>query len=400
MKKTHLIIGASAAGIAAAQKLRMLDATSDIICISDEVELPYNKCHLADFVAGIKAEQQLSTLTAENAHKKNITLMLATRVTTIVPAQKIVLLADGKTLSYDTLLIATGSRAIMPPIDGITKKGVFPFHSLHDIHALNQWIAAQGVRHVVVIGGGLTGLESADACAARGLTVTVVEQQSQVLSAFITPDAAAYIHEQIVRSGAQLVLNQRVAAIEGTNRVTAVRLADGSQIPADLVIVAAGVRGNSELALSAGIACTPEGIEISPFMQTSQAHIFAAGDVCVVKDLLTGALVPSRTWPDAMFQGMMAAHAMAGDPRPYPGMSVVISSHFFDIKFASCGPVLNPPADCITTVRSGNDFYHQYAMNNGYLKGFLLVGDTGRLAKLRQALMQQAQVDINALYQE
>ena len=397
MKKTHVIIGTSAAGISAAQKLRQLDAACEIICISDEAELPYNKCHLADYVAGSKQEAQLSTLTAESAKQKNIALHLGTRVASLQPSAKSITLSDGQKISYDSLLLALGSSPIMPNISGISLTGVFAFHSLHDIAHIQKFCDQNSVQNVVVIGAGLTGLECADAFAARGLRVTVVERQEHVLPAFINAPAAELIHQKMAAHNIGLHTNQSVVEIVGDSVARGVRLSDGSVLEADMVVVAIGVRGNAQLVREAGIVCEEQGIAINHHMQTSDPSIFAAGDICMVKDLLSGVLVPSRTWPDAMFQGLMAAYAMSGQAREYPGMNVVISSHFFDIKFASCGPVLKQPVECDRVERTGDDYYHLYLVANGRLKGFLLVGNTALLPKLRQAVMQQTPFSIDSI---
>lgn len=397
MKKTNLIIGTSAAGVAAANKLRQLDPACEIICVSDEIELPYNKCYLADYVAGSKQEQQVFTLTAPQAEQKNIQLLLNKRVTAIHANEKRVTLSDGQHIAYDSLLMGIGASPVVPTLPCATLAGVFTFHRLRDMQAIQAYVHQHNVKKVVVIGAGLTGLECADALLVCGLQVTVVERASQLLHSLVDGAASQFIESRMRAAGIALNLESCVQEIVGDERVHAIRLTDGSVYDADMVIFAVGVRSNLELARASGIECSAAGITIDVHMQTNLPSIFAAGDVCAVRDLLTGNVIPSRTWPDAMFQGMMAAHAIVGQPKPYAGVTMVISSHFFDVKFVTCGPVIGTPATYEVVVRTGHDYYHKYLIENGYLKGFLLVGNTSLLAKLRPALMMQTKVSLDSL---
>ncbi|MDR3550486.1 MAG: FAD-dependent oxidoreductase [Candidatus Babeliales bacterium] len=398
MKKTHILIGASAAGIAAANKLRQLDALSTIIMISDELEAPYNKCMLADYMAGIKQESQVHTLTLAQAQQKNITLMLGSRVEQVLPEFKQIALDDGTAMNYDTLLIATGTSPFVPAIDGLVgTQGVFTFHRLRDIQAIMAYIKNKPVKKVVVIGSGLSGLECADALLPYNVQVSIIEMQGQVLSSIINDEGAQFIQSHMAKQGVHFYPDQKVEQImHHEGYVTGVKLASGQLLEADMVIVAAGLKPNIELAKSAGIILGDYGIETNDYMQTSIADIYAAGDIALVKDQLTGTIVPSRMWPDAMLQGLVAASSMAGHPRIYPGIASVISSSFFGIKFAACGPVLNPQG-CQKIVNQGSDFYHLLLVKEDKLKGFLLVGNTGKCGILRQAVMTQVPVTLEML---
>lgn len=390
MNKTHIIIGASAAGIAAANKLRQLDALSTIIMISDECQAPYNKCMLADYMAGIKQESQVYTLSLEQAALKNITLLLGQKVVQLKPELKAIVFQDGVTMNYDTLLIATGTSPFIPSIEGLAEtQGVFTFHHLRDIQAIMAYVKNKSVKKAVVIGSGLSGLECADALLPYNVGVSIVEMQEYVLSSIINNEGAQFIQSQMALQGVNFYSKQKVDAIVShQGAVTGVKIASGAMLETDMVIVAAGLKPNLELAKEAGIEVGEYGIATNAYMKTSIADIYAAGDIALVKDQLTGNIVPSRMWPDAMLQGLVAASSMAGHPRVYPGIASVISSSFFDIKFAACGPVLNPKG-YQKVVNQGSDFYHLLLIIDDRLKGFLLVGNTGKCGILRQAVMTQ-----------
>ena len=398
MNKTHIIIGASAAGIAAAQKLRQLDAQSTIVMISDEQEAPYNKCMLADYMAGIKHEHQVYTLSLEQAAQKNITLMRGKQVTAIAPDVKKITLDDGQAMAYDTLLLAVGTSPFIPPIAGIDAQGVFTFHRLRDIHAIMAYVKRNAVKKAVVIGAGLSGMECADALRAHGVAVSVVERQSHVLASIVTQEGSAFIQERMKQHEVQLYPQSTVEQIMQQDGVVhSVHLKSGQMLQTEMVIIAAGLAPNTELAEQAGIALGSSGILINEYMQTSVPGIYAAGDIVMVKDQLSGSLVPSRLWPDAMMQGTLAASAMAGNPRLYPGVASIISSAFFGIKFVACGPILTPKSGMERVINKGEGFYHMVLVQEGKLKGFLLVGNTSKSGLLRQAVMTQMQLSAEML---
>ena len=401
MNKTYCIIGTSAAGIAAAQKLRQLDAQSSIVCISDEVEMPYNKCMLADYVSGTQDSARVYTLSAEQAAKRNITLLLGKKVIAIHAEKKTITLHDDQKLLYDALLLAVGTSPVIPPIAGVQAQGVFTFHRLRDINNIMQYVNQQSVKHAVIIGSGLSGLECADALHAKDITVSVVERNKHVLSSLVNEQGSEYIQDTFKATGGQLYNERTVQEImHSDGRVQGVLLSDGIMLKADMVIVAVGIQPNLALPeqLQLELHATM-GIAVNDQMQTSQADVYAAGDIVVVKDQITGALVASRTWPDAMLQGITAAHTMAGQPKTYPGLATVMSSSFFGIKFARFGVIdpISPASEIIDYAHA--DFYHRFILDNGTLKGFLLVGNTAHVGKFRMAVLTQSPVNRELLVQ-
>lgn len=399
MNKTYCIIGTSAAGIAAAQKLRQLDLVATIICISDEVEMPYNKCMLADYASGTKDVSAVYTLSVEQAAKKNITFLLGKKVIAINAGAQTITLSDNQTITYDALLLAVGTSPIIPAIKGIDADGVFTFHRLSDINKIMQYIKQQSVQTVTVIGSGLSGLECADALMAQGIQVTIVERNKNVLSSLVNEPGSCLIEEHFKAARGVLYSACTVQEIIHTDgRAQAVRLSDGTIIKSNMVIIAVGIAPNVALAKPLSLAMHESvGIAVNEYMQTSQENIFAAGDIVVVKDQITGALVASRTWPDAMLQGITAAHAMAVQPKAYPGLATVISSSFFGIKFARFGIINSLSADDEVIGFQSKDFYHQFIVQDSQLKGFLLVGNTAHVGKFRMAVLTKSAVNRESL---
>lgn len=393
MPKKYVIIGTSAVALGASTKLRQLDAQAEIICISDEKEDPYNKCFLADYAAGIKPLAEVFTLKPAIAIAKNIKLMLGCHVVSINPESQEVVIHDGTSISYDALLLGMGSSPYMPPIDNLNNlHGVFTFHTLADIETIAHYRQNHKAKKVVVIGAGLSGLECADALYMQGMQVTIVERASQVLPHSITMQAATFITEKIKAAGIQLVVNQQVQKLIGdAGQASGVQLASGDQLPADMVIIATGLTPNSGLARAANIAVHDRnGVLVNEYLQTSQKAIWAAGDLVMIKNQITGNLVRSTTWPDAMQQGMIAASNMAGIPQIYTGTTPILSSAFFGVKFAACGDFTTLDLELLQ--KTTPDAYEAILTLGDRLKGFILIGDQTKRPLLRRLLLTQESI--------
>lgn len=380
MSKRYLLIGASAASMGALHKLRQLDSQAQITLFSSEKELPYNKCLLADFLAGITTQDRLHIYRSSGT----VTLELDTTIIAIDPVAKVITSHTGAQYPYDALFLAMGSSPWIPTISGIQSEGVFTFHTLADTLKIQDYIQKNGCKKAVVCGGGLSGLEVADSLKAQGLSISLVEKNSQVLPSLLTPHAADFLHDHMRTFGIDLHLGQQITQIESKEgKVAGVLLSDGSFIAADLVIITTGLRANSALCDQAGIAYGPQGVLVDSQMQTSQAGIYAAGDLIQITDSLTGNRLRSCMWPDAMQQGMYAAMAMAGQPKPYPGPAVIVSSAFFGLKFAQAGLLYEGEVK----MAQKQGYFHYIAQKQGILHGFQVLGRQHDLGLLRRLIL-------------
>jgi len=388
MGRTHLIIGASAAGVSAANRLRMLCPDDKIIIISAESHLPYNKCFLVDHLIDEKSGEDIQTLTREMANEKRISLWLGVRVTQVNNTEKTVICHNGTMVPYDTLILATGSRPVIPPIKGIDQfDNVHTFHTLEDTHTLMNKVKEGSISQAVVIGGGLSGLECADALSYHGIQTSVIERADRVLSHQINPGASQYIQGLMAQQGVTFMPHKEVIALEGAGRqAKRVVLSSGAALTADLVIIAVGSQPNSEIAAQPKIELYQGAIAVNEYMQTNIPAIYAAGDVIAVPDIITGKLVRNGTWPDAMLQGIIAACHIAGKPRSYPGIAAITSSAFFGAKFAACGPIQQGKTAHIATKASENS-YEAYLVENDVLKGFTLIGQRLNMGPLKKAIL-------------
>ncbi len=387
-----LIIGTSAAAIGAVNKLVRLVPDASITMISNERELPYNKCFLADYVAGSKTESHLYTRPREFFAQHGVAVHLGTTVTQLLPTERVVVCADRRRFLYDKLLLTLGSRPIVPSLpgsEGVT--GVLPFYNFADAQTVLAGIDDQYLRRAVVIGAGLTGLECADALQLRGVRVSVVDLAPRVLPRLVDSTAAALIEQHMRERGVDWYPRTTVEQVLSCDgQVAGVKLSSGQKLSTDFVLIAVGMRPNSQLARDAGLAMVQSGcVEVDEFLRTSDDATWAAGDVIEVTDQLTGERVPSCMWADAMLQGAISAQNMAGTVRSYPGVTVTSSSEFFGMPFAACGPVRDPgPELCAERRASVGAYELVLRTKTGAVGGFLLIGGTnGRLPQLRRAVM-------------
>ena len=399
MAKKFLIIGTSAAGIGAAVKLRTLDDSIDITCITAEAEMPYNRCLLADFVAGEKSIAQVSTKTQDFFDQNRITVMLNSRAIKIDAIAQEVELESGKHLEYDMLFLGSGRVSRKLEIPGSHAAGVFSFYDLKDCTNILEYKKNNSIKHATIIGAGLSGLECADALTSQNIAISIIEMSPQVLAAQINKSGSDFLIQHMSKNyNIPTYLNNTVIRIVERNGVTCgVVLADGTELKTDMVIFAVGGQLSTPLAREAGITCEQGGILVNEFMQTNIPTIFAGGDVCMVKDQVSGQLVQSCLWTDAIMQGMTAAHGMLGAPKPYPGVLIVTASPIFGTKFVTCGPVNKKDSDLTEHIVTGDDFYHCYFTHDKKLKGFVMVGKIDNVGLLRKKLVDGSEFTIPSL---
>lgn len=385
--KKYIVIGNSAAGIAAIRTLRSLDPHATIICISDEQESPYNKCFLADYISGDKSEAETYTLKKEQLDQLSIDMRYGVAVVGINPQERYITLKNGAIESYDALLLATGTRPIVPKIEHIgSYSNVFAFHNLKSAHQLSSFIEERKPQKAVVIGAGLSGVEIADALTRHNIEVHLIERSGHLLSAHLTINASALLQRAMKQSGVHVGTNKTVVKVEGSaDTAQAVILSDGTVISTDLIVMTAGLVRNAELAHSALLTVDQYGLVVNEYLQTSNQYIYAAGDIISTVDQISGRVMASCTWPDAMQQGRCAAFAMAGQPKQYPGASIITSSAFFGLKFYSCGA---KDDSSFTVIEQNNEHcYRRYLLQENRLKGFILLDDGKRFAQLKAVLL-------------
>ena len=396
--KTYIVIGTSAAGISVVKTLVRLKVAARIICISSEKELPYNKCFLADFLSNDIPENNIYTFDVKNLENSTLTFLLNKCVESIVSSEKRVILSDGQSISYDTLFVGTGASPFIPQIQGInTVKGVYTFHTLADTFALLEALKIQRMKKVMILGAGLSGLECADALRSHGVEVLVADLYDRVLKNYIDSAGSKFIQERMHTAGVSFLGSEKIIEIREKNGwVYSVVFESGKEILVDSVIIATGVRANLDLCEQANLKIKNGGVTTTQKMETTVPYIYAGGDVACIKNKLTGEIMRSSTWPDAMAQGLVAAHAMIGSDRVYAGSVPMLSSSFFGIKFMTCGELDSKNKNNTQVRYDTAELYQVTHMKDNRLQGFISLGKTHQTAVLRRAVMtQEIYSDIN-----
>lgn len=313
-----LIVGAGQAGGRAAEALRAAGHAGAITLVGDEPEPPYERPPLSKGVlAGEEAAESTWLHPREYWRGKDIELLTGVRAQAIAPASRSVLLDSGARLEYEHLLLATGSRVRPLPGADDTLEGVHYLRTIADSRRLAAEL--QPGRRMVVIGGGFIGLEVASTAVKRGLSVCVLERQPALLERALPADIAAVVERLHRAHGVDMRLGAAVSALQpaaGSRRVSAVALADGTQIPADVVVIGIGIIPNTELAEMAG-AASADGIVTDEFGRTTVERIWAAGDVTSHYNPLLGRRVRLESWQNAQNQAIAVAKNIAGTPAPY-----------------------------------------------------------------------------------
>ncbi|MDO9569103.1 MAG: FAD-dependent oxidoreductase [Hydrogenophaga sp.] len=314
-----VIVGAGQAGVMTAEALRTGGFEGPITVLGDEPHGPYHRPPLSKaWMAGEIEAAQLVMRAPEMLARKNIALRTGVNVKAIDRSAKTVILGEGSTLPYAGLVLATGSTPRALPLPGGDAPGVLALRTRDDASAIADRLAAciEQQRPVVVIGGGFIGLEVAATARKKGLTVTVLEAAPRLLGRVLAPVLSDWYAELHRGHGVQLVLGAQVAAIEADAQgVTGVKLADGSVVPAGLVVVGIGVSANHQLAQAAGLECD-RGIVVDACGRTSDPSIVAAGD-CTARRLADGNLLRLESVQNATEQGKSAAAALLGQDRPF-----------------------------------------------------------------------------------
>ena len=313
----HVIIGNGPAGVVAAETLRKADPEAAIALVGDEPSAPYSRMAIPYLLMGqIEECGTLLRKTAGHFEQQRIELVNARAVSIDAKAAK-VKLSDGRELPYDRLLLATGAKPIRPPIPGIDLPGVHPCWTLEDARSVMK-LAKRNAR-VVQMGAGFIGCIILEALAERGVQLTVVEMGNRMVPRMMTEKAGALMKRWCESKGVRVLTSTKVESItRAANGELAVKTSSGETLPADLVISATGVRPSLELAATASLA-TDVGVRVDNHMRTSDARIYAAGDVAQAEELYTRNYVVNAVQPNAAEQARVAALNMAGRDASFPG---------------------------------------------------------------------------------
>jgi NADPH-dependent 2,4-dienoyl-CoA reductase/sulfur reductase-like enzyme/rhodanese-related sulfurtransferase len=344
-----VIIGGVAAGPKVAAKIMRLNPGADVTVLEKGKFLSYAGCGLPYYVSGAVKEQKdlMSTPigvmrdTAFFQKVKNVKMLNETEALEIDRVKKRVRArrsgeANDFWLDYDKLVLATGAKPVVPPIPNIHLKNIFTLHGVNDAENVKALLAQTKAQDVVMIGGGLIGVETAEALVQCGCRVTLVEMMPQILRMFDW-EMARLVERHMEAHGVKVMTNTQVTGFEGEDRVTAVLTSQG-KLPSDMVILGIGVRPTVDLARSAGLQIGVTGaIKVDETMQTSDPDIYAAGDCVESIDLVTGKPCYVPLGSTANKQGRVAAMNICGSPDRFPGVLGSTVCKVFDYCVARTG---------------------------------------------------------------
>ena len=313
MVPTTVIVGASHGGVQVASSLREMNYAGRIVLAADELHLPYHRPPLSKALLDPAQPDGMMLRPSSFYDQKDITLRLGKRVDAIDVGNHVVHLGDNESIEFDNLVLATGARPRVPAIDGVQLRNVLTLRTLPDARSLAASLAT--AKHVVVLGAGMIGLEFAAVAARAGRKTTVIDATSRPLVRALSSEMAQYLQDVHQANGVRFIFNDGIAAIEGDDAVRAVTTTSGERLEADLVLVAAGVVPNVELAMDAGLA-VDNGIVVDMHLQTSQQGIYAIGD-CAAFPTVSGNRLRIESVQNATDHARTVASSITGKPQPF-----------------------------------------------------------------------------------
>jgi NADPH-dependent 2,4-dienoyl-CoA reductase/sulfur reductase-like enzyme len=379
----HLILGNGPAGVLAAETIRRHHRLDRIILVGDEAEPPYSRMAIPYLLAGSVSESG-TYLRHDPDHFRDLNIeLIHGRATTIDTTAKTVRLANGTSLIYDRLLLATGARPVRPPIPGINLPDVLSCWTLEDARSIAS--ALKPDARILQMGAGFIGCIIMEALAARG-KLTVVEMGDRVVPRMMTPAASAMIERWCRSKGVEIFTSTRVKAIEAATGSGPLRVAlDDREREFDVVICATGVKPTIDYLTGSNIEIgTDRGIVVDLSMRTNAADVFAAGDCTEAADFSTGAHFVNAIQPDAADQSLIAALNMAGQHTSWQGAFRMNVLATFGLVSSSFGQWWgSEPGDHVEVIDETGFKYLRLEFNDQYLIGATSVGLTEHVGVLR-----------------
>lgn len=365
-----IIIGGVAAGTKTAAKLKRLYRDAEVMIVTKDKEISYAGCGLPYYVGGlINSKDQLIVNTPESySLLTGVEVKTAMEVTSVHPDKKTICVKNVDTdelteFTYDDLVIASGASAVMPNIEGIHLPGVFKVRTPDDAIAMRKYVQERNVRRAVVVGAGFIGLEMAENLKAQGIDVTLVEGTKQIAPGIFDYDMALIMKRKLTEKGIRVLVNTKAVAIEGNDAVVSIKTNTAS-IKCELVVMAVGIRPNTDFLKGSGIDFENGKIIVDDMMRTNIEHIYAAGDCAIVKHRLTGLAYYSAMGSSANLEGRLLAEVLSGKRKVYPG---VLGTGIVRIPGLNCGrtglsekQAKDAGYDVITALAVTDDKAHYY----------------------------------------
>lgn len=381
-KSKYLIIGNGTAAVGAVEGIRSVDKAGSITVISKEPYKAYCRPLISYYLEGKAKEEKIGYRSEDFYIKNDCKLLLGETAKSVDPETKTVVLESGSTIEYEKLLIASGSSPFIPGFEGLeTVPKKYTFMTLDDAFALEK--AVDNSSRVLIVGAGLIGLKCAEGLKDRVGSITVCDLAPRVLSSILDEETAEEVAKHLETNGIKLMLGDTAVSFNGSKAV----MKSGCEVEFDVLVIAVGVRPNIGIFKDAGGQCG-RAITVGTNMTTSLPDIFAAGDCTESFDISSESVKIMALMPNAFMQGRCAGINMAGGENDFTQAIPMNSIGFFGLHAMSAGSYTGEEQ----VVRSEKGI-KKFFMENGYLKGFIIIGDTARAGIYTSIIRNKIPID-------
>lgn len=387
-----VLVGNGMAGVGTIEQVLKLGGAYDITVFGSEPHPNYNRIMLSYVLEGSKTIEDIILNDWNWYEDNNITLYTGVTVTRIDEVSKQVIADNGMAVPYDKVIVATGSNSFILPVPGSDKEGVVGFRDISDCETM--LMAAKQYSKAAVIGGGLLGLEAAKGLVNLGMDVTVVHLMEDLMERQLDRNASSMLQAELERQGVKFTMGKQTVELTGEQRVSGLRFSDDSELTADFVVMAVGIKPNVSLAIGSGITVN-RGIVVNDYLQTSMDNVYSVGECTEHRGVCYGLVAP------LFEQGMvLAKHLCGSDTKPYEGSVVSTKLKISGVDVFSAGEFIESPEH--TVISNKDDWkrtYKKILLNNNVIVGAVLFGDVSESATL-QKLVKQGSEMTDEIYSE
>jgi len=381
-----VIVGNGVAGITAARIIKEKNPETRVSIYTDESHHYYPRPRLYEVLSGEAKPREVYMFSEEWYEKKGINVQLNKKALSIDTERKELLLEDGSRVNYDKLLLANGGHSFVPLIKGVEKTGVFTLRSIRDALSIKEF--TEKTKKVIIIGGGLLGLEFASSLKKLGQQVEVVEMFPRLLPRQLDSDGATILKNRIASRGINIVLGAKTIELLGRETVSGILLDSGEELSGDLVLISAGMRSNTGLALEAEIKVN-RGIIVDGHLRTSADDMYAVGDVAEFEGIVYGII------PAALEQASIAAANILGmEHNVYTGTIPSNTLKIVDVELTSMGLVNaeEPKYEEIKKTDKKKGVYKKLVLDKGKIVGAILLGDKKGVTSIKRLMNQETDI--------
>jgi len=390
--RTLVIIGNGMVGHRLIEELvdRKLNETWNIVTFCEEPRVAYDRVGLSSFFGG-KTAEDLSLVRVGYYEEHQVTVHLGDKATAIDREARVVTSAKGLNIPYDQLVLATGSFPFVPPLPGKESKGCFVYRTIDDLIGMRDWAAQERVQAGVVIGGGLLGLECANALRQMGLTTHVVEFAPRLMSVQVDDGGGAILRQKIETLGVKVHTSKatQLIAADGNGAVEKLVFADKSELPAQMVVFSAGIRPRDEMPRACGLAMGERGgVVVDDFCRTSDSSIFAIGEVALYKNFIFGLVAPGYHMAAVVADQIAGTCALS-----FTGFDMSTKLKLLGVEVGSFGDAhaRTPGSRVVSYCDSDSEIYKKLVVSadRKHVLGGILIGDTSSYGTLHQLMLNK-----------